>query len=170
MKKHGEPISFAETPVGLDDLRTLADRQAERLAKANAGWALRMLRRARVLKPVHLYLSDLTCGVRYGLFEGLTEANIPREDCALALSSSAFAATLRNGYGYSTLWISGRFRELKPGSIVELSRHFFLPAQNEQGLGLPRLLWRDDSARRMLRYLRTRIFRAKRKVAHPNSA
>jgi hypothetical protein len=51
---------------------------------------------------------------------------------------------LRNGYGFSTLTINGRYLELVPGAANRLSRNFAIAARNEEGDSIPGVLLRGD--------------------------
>jgi L-ascorbate metabolism protein UlaG (beta-lactamase superfamily) len=154
---HQEPLTIQESAVTIDELKVLSQRHQDELRGRNALWLLRPLAWIGYLQPVAVYLSDLGVGLRYGMFGGILDDRVARSDCEVEFRSTSFANMLRNGYGYGTLNVNGRFRELKPGGYGRLSPHFAVARQNEQGFNFPGMLLRNDYVvahlRRVVRYL-----------------
>jgi len=157
-RRHDAPIDLADKVVPLDEIIALGEAEQRRLRDKNMLWLLRPLAWARKIRPVSIYLEDLGTGVRYSMFGGVVASGVERSACDLACSSASFAAMLRSGFGYSTTWINGRFRELAPGASLALSRHFAIAARNEEGDYLPGLLLRRDYVSMQLRRLASRSF------------
>jgi len=138
---HAGPLPATEQPVPVEALQQLSKKQQDALGSQNALWLLRPLSRS-YLRPVKLFLADIDTGVEYSMFGGILRAGLAREDCELQVQSFSLANMLTNGYGYSTLYINGRFVELVPGAFARLSRHFAIFGQNAAGYRFPQLLLR----------------------------
>lgn len=89
------------------------------------------------LSPVSIHLTDLNLSLRYSLFDGIVWTDTPESACEIALASPLFAMLLQHGYGYGTVDISGRFRELRPSGRPMLSRNFVPQRYNEMGYFFP---------------------------------
>jgi UDP-MurNAc hydroxylase len=155
---HRAPLDLADATVPFDQIEQMSHEQQERLAKANMLWLLRPLQLVKFLPPVSIYLKDLELGLRYSMFGGILATGLPRAECEIEMRSVSFANMLKNGYGYGTLSINGRFLELSDGAILRLSRHFAIPAQNEQGYGVPGIFLRGEYVRAKVRRLVKAVF------------
>jgi hypothetical protein len=60
---------------------------------------------------------------------------------------------LRNGYGYGTLSVNGKYLDLTGAGGAKLSRHFAIAAKNEEGEFIPSLAWKGDYVMTKLRRL-----------------
>jgi UDP-MurNAc hydroxylase len=151
-RSHGAPLALPDESRNLAEIDALSERQQAALKKKNTLWPLRALAYFGYLAPIGIYLWDLQIGIKYSMFGGVLASGIERGKCDLEISSDSFAAMLANGYGYATLLVNGRLRELTPGALRALGRHFAVAAQNERGNSFPGMLLQLD-------YLRPR-FRA----------
>jgi UDP-MurNAc hydroxylase len=143
-QSHDRPMQLREDSVPLKELQRLSTVHQQKLKQKNAMWLLRPLVWAGYIAAVSIYLRDLSSGIRYSVLGGIQARGLARSECDVEFSSSSFANMLNNGYGYQTLHVSGRYRELRPGGFVRLSPHFAIPLENEQGFSLPGMLFRKD--------------------------
>ena len=158
---HKTPIQISEPLVILEDIIALASGQQERLEKNNWMWLLTSFKFLQYFAPVNIYVADLKIGIRFSMFGGILQSNINRDHCGIEIGSVGFAAMLKNGYGYGTYGVNGRFLETKEGAWNRLSRHFAIPAQNEQGYYLPSLFFRPDYFGPKIRTLIQRFLRVR---------
>lgn len=142
--QHDRPLDLDEAPVPIAELLAMSAKEQARLRRENWLWALKPLAWLNIVKPVSIYLDDLGEGVRYSMFGGLLQSGLGRDACEISCSSGGFAGMLRNGYGFSTLTINGRYLELVPGAANRLSRNFAIAARNEEGDSIPGVLLRGD--------------------------
>jgi hypothetical protein len=160
LDQHTQPLPAKEQAQPLEKLAELSRKHQGELARQNTLWLLRPLQWNGFLRPVRIFLADLGQGIEYSMFGGIRRTGLERPACELEFTSSSFANMLSNGYGYSTLYINGRFRELVPGAFARLSRHFAISGQNAVGYRFPGLLLRrdymQDHLSRLLRALWTR--------------
>ncbi len=141
---HKTPLTIVDESVTLEALTELALAAQRRLRKMNAMFLLKPLEWLGLPRPVGIYLSDIKEGIFYSMFGGILNAKLRREDCDISFSTASFAAMLKNGYGYATLAVNGRYIELAPGSASKLSRHFAIAAQNEEGFSIAGMLFRRE--------------------------
>ena len=154
---HDVPHTFEDARVELIDLMDLAVAEQQRLHQVNHMWYLKPLVWGGFIKPVTLYLKDLGVGIRYSMFGGILADGFSSDCCEFECSSGSFAAMLKNGYGYSTLAINGRFRELVSDSSLKVSRHFAIAARNEEGDSVPGVFLRTDYVRSQVRRALSRV-------------
>ena len=151
---HAAPLP-ARAPVPVADLERLARAYRERLARDNALWLVRPFARAGLVRPVAMWLADLGEGVRFdGLGGGVIARGLGVQACELELASTSLANMLRHNSGMGTLMVNGCYRELRPGGLRRLSRHFAIAGHNARGDRLPDALLRPtyvlDQGRRVL--------------------
>jgi UDP-MurNAc hydroxylase len=133
------PLDIQDNEISINDLKLMSDKEQKRLENDNIMLFLKPLKWFGIIKPISIYLDDLDEGIKYSMFGGIWETGLKRTACDLAFSSTSFAMLLRNGYGYGTLSINGRFVELRSGGNSKLSRHFAIAARNEEGETIPGL-------------------------------
>jgi UDP-MurNAc hydroxylase len=143
-QRHDRPLAITDVVLSMEELEQLSEKHQQKLHDSNWMWLLQPLRWTKFVRPVAIYLKDLQIGMRYSMFGGILKTGVLRGECEIEMSSASFANLLRNGYGYGTLAISGRFLELRPEASLRLSRHFAIPAQNEQGFGVPGVFLRRE--------------------------
>lgn len=162
-ERHDRPLAIIDPTISLPELIKLSRQHQDRLRVTNALWILKPLGMLNYFAPVSIYLSDLEAGISYSMMGGILSTNVKRHDCDIEFLSSSFKNMLCNGYGYNTLSINGRFRDLTPGASLRLSRHFAVAAQNEQGYGVPGIFLRREyvvaHARRFIAAIGKRIAR-----------
>jgi UDP-MurNAc hydroxylase len=135
-----EPLALHEAPTSMAELLELSEKEQRRLRAANWLWLLTPLAWLHVLRPVSIFLDDLTQGLSYSMMGGVGSTTVPLEECDLVMTSSSFALMLRTGFGYGTLSVNGRLLERTPGAMTQLGRHFAVAARNEEGITIPALL------------------------------
>jgi len=144
LASHAKPLEFASASVALHDLESLCDRQQEKIRRENGSWALGLLARSGVMKPVNLFIRDLGLGITYSGLRGITNRNVPASQCHMELSSDSLADVFRFGYGSDTLMVNGRFRELVPGARLVFIRNFLVQRYNDHGERIPSLLMKPS--------------------------
>jgi hypothetical protein len=72
------------------------------------GWPLRLASLIGRVPATPVWLQDLSTAVELSL-RGLRPANLPREECDVAMTTDALAGVLQSYWGGMTLVISGRF-------------------------------------------------------------
>ena len=137
-RKHDKPLQINYESTSISKLQELSGVQQNKLEEINWMSLLLPLKWLGYIKPVDIFLSDLKIGIRYTMFGGIIKQDLKRDQCEIEFASSSFANILRNGYGYSTLAINGRFLEMSPGASLRLSKHFAVSLQNEEGYTVPR--------------------------------
>src|SRR5882672_1971145 len=166
LERHTAPLPATEPAQPVDKLMQLSQKHQDVLARQNALWMLRPLLWCGFLRQAKFFLTDLDQGIEYSMFGGMRRSGLARAECEIEFSSASFANMLSNGYGYSTLYINGRFIERSAGAFARLGRHFAIFAQNAVGYGFPGLLLRRDYIQEHL----VRIFRTVRKRLGPARA
>lgn len=141
---HAEPLPTNDPSHPVEKLQQLSQAHQHALHLKNLMWMLKPLLWVGFIQSRKLFLNDLGQGLEYSMFGGILKTGLQRTDCEVELTSASFANMLSNGYGYSTLYINGRFTELRPGMFGQLGRHFAVFSQNSVGYGFPRMLFKRD--------------------------
>lgn len=154
------PLVIDEPSVSMGQLEELSRAEQERLKKQNHLWMIWPLEWIGYIRPVCIFLSDLEEGLTYSMFGGIRATNVPLERCDLAMRSNSFALMLKSGYGFGTLTVNGRYRELIDGATSRLSRSFAIAARNSEGFFVPsvflswKYIWAKINQYLRINYLR----------------
>jgi UDP-MurNAc hydroxylase len=132
-----KPMDHVEKVIPLTELLELSSKEQKRLKNHNMMGLLKPLKWAGFVQPTTVFLRDLNQGISYSMFGGVLQSGLQRSQCEIECTSNSFAAMLRNGFGYGTLAVNGRYVELRDGGAVRLSRHFAIAARNEEGEFVP---------------------------------
>jgi UDP-MurNAc hydroxylase len=132
-----KPLEIEELPVQRNALDALSRDHLKKMHEQNGMWIFLPLRLSGFIRPVKIYLTDLDQALTYSMFKGILWTSTPREMADIEFASGALAQMLRYGTGYETLYISGRFTELRVGSRFDLSKNFVVLRRNEHGQFFP---------------------------------
>ena len=135
--RHLRPLGIKEKAVLPDELDFLSASHLAKVWSENGKWVFWPLVVIGYVKPVTIYLTDISRSLTYSMLEGIRWKDLPRERTDIEFTSKAMAQMLRNGSGYDTLYISGRFIERRPGARFDLSKNFFVSRRNEHGQFFP---------------------------------
>lgn len=141
---HGAPLTVDEKSVSVEALLALSSEENKRLRANNALALLKPLAWAGYLPSASLYLRDIGEGLSYSMFRGIFARGISREQCDIECTSESFAGMMRNGYGYGTLAVNGRYSELRPGGMARVSKNFAVSARNEEGETVPGIFLKKE--------------------------
>jgi UDP-MurNAc hydroxylase len=156
---HNMPTAPPAAVVPLEEIIALSSQQQKRLRQANWMWMLAPFKALNFFTPINIWLTDIAAGVKYSVFGGVLSDQIGRKDCDIEIGSAGFSTILTNGYGYGTYAVNGCFYESRGDTWNRLSRHFAIPAQNEQGFFVPGIFLRADYILPKIRELVTRFRR-----------
>jgi hypothetical protein len=96
--------------VTASNLQRLWSRSKWKGLKAAPLAVARML--AGRMEPTYIFINDHQRSYSYALQAGLRPADLPREQCDIAMASDSLALSFRLAWGAETLYINGRFERL----------------------------------------------------------
>ncbi|MGL3213386.1 MBL fold metallo-hydrolase [Bradyrhizobium sp. BR 1433] len=137
---HSRPLNMRDAPVSVAELNLLSIEHQKNMRNSNWMWSLLPFRISGYIKPVSVYLTDIDRRLVYSMFTDIHWLS-GNEVCDIELSSDAMAQMLRFGFGYDTLYISGRFKENRAGARFDLSKNFVVLRKNERGKFFPGALF-----------------------------
>ena len=143
-EKNGQPLNIENDILTLGEIKIISNKNQCKIYKNNIMFLLKPLAWIKFIRPIYIYLEDIDCTVKYCMFGGLLEDTSGRKSAEIEFSAGSFSEMLRNGYGFNTLMINGRYREVVPGAMHALSRNFAISARNEEGYFLPGLFFKFD--------------------------
>ncbi|MPY95987.1 MAG: hypothetical protein GEV08_23900 [Acidimicrobiia bacterium] len=111
-------------PVPFEDLQEAATERCDQLRGFLGPWA-ELLRAGRALAPLHLRLADLGLVARLDLLDrsaALQPVGPEGARVDVELGSAALASALSASYGFGTLEVNGRFREVSSRGVARLHR------------------------------------------------
>jgi hypothetical protein len=146
-----EPDLVPTQAVEILDLVAAAGDFRARLLAANGDVDLRLLRRAGLLHPAHIWLSDHERAVGFSLERGLAPSRRPRERCDAELTADALRYCFEHLWGGDTLLVNGRFQVPPGGDFRRFRRYLALAGYANHGRTY------RDYARERLRGLPARI-------------
>jgi hypothetical protein len=122
----------ASAPATFEELRESGASYRRRNLEHH-GPTLRALALAGKPAATTIWVDDLRRAVRLSVREGITASSKRRDDCDVALSSSALSYMLQNMWGGNTLIINGRFAIPPSGDFKRFVRYVRLGDRTNHG-------------------------------------
>ena len=124
----------AETPLAPEVVRAAFGKHRKAM-RANLLFLPWLLERLGLIKPLHIYIPDLSIRIRVSYVEPYQElaADGPHD---LSMTSPSVAFLFNNEYGFNTTHVNGRFRTSDEAALVRFSRFFMPQNLGRQGYGV----------------------------------
>lgn len=127
----GRPLHHTES-ISREQLSIDAAMWGARLRTFNGQRMISVLRRARVLEPATVYVSDHEQAYAVSN-DGITTVDVPIRTCDAVLSSSALDAVFKYPWGGNTLSVNGRVEYPPAGNARRFRRWTAMSSYNNHG-------------------------------------
>lgn len=146
----------SQSPVSIDVLVDTSKKLIKNVWSKNNRFILKAIsnRHFGVIKPVALYITDLSITVEFSINHGIVVTK--SSDFDVALSSDSLLFLMANEFGIETLFINGRFQVGEAG-LARLARAFGVMRLNNTGRNLKfrqlfEIKFIYTSSKRIIRY------------------